>query len=321
MDPVRIGVLGCAEFARRRMLPAFRACPDTELVAVASRDAAKARTVAAEAGCLPVTGYGALLERDDIDAVYVPLPAALHAPWVEAALRAGRHVLAEKPLTTDPVATRTLTALAGSAGLALRENVLFVHHPQHAEVLRLVADGAIGEPRSLHAAFTVPRLPDDDIRHDPALGGGALFDTGVYPVRAALHLLGGPLETAGAVLRRGGPGRAVDIGGTALLHTRDGVGAQLSFGLDHAYRSRYEFRGSEGCITVDRAFTPPADHRPRILLERRAGTEEIVLPADDQVARAVSAFAEAVRTGAATDPAVPWQAELLDGIRRRAVVV
>ncbi|MFG2296232.1 Gfo/Idh/MocA family protein [Streptomyces sp. NPDC048603] len=321
MDPVRIGVLGCAEFARRRMLPALRACPDTELVAVASRDGAKARTVAAEAGCRAVTGYEALLERDDVDAVYVPLPAALHAPWVEAALRAGRHVLAEKPLTTDPVATRILAALAESSGLALMENVLFVHHAQHAEVLKLVADGAIGELRSLHAAFTVPRLPDDDIRHDPALGGGALFDTGVYPVRAALHLLGGPLEIAGAVLRRGGPGRAVDTAGTALLHTRDGVGAQLDFGLDHAYRSRYEIRGSEGCVTVDRAFTPPADHPPRILLERRTGTEELILPADDQVARAVSAFAAAVRTGAATDPEVLRQADLLHGIRRHAAVV
>ncbi|MEU4951376.1 Gfo/Idh/MocA family protein [Streptomyces lavendulae] len=321
MDPLRIGVLGCADIARRRMLPALRDCPATELVAVASRDAAKARSTAAEAGCRAVTGYRALLERPDVDAVYVPLPAALHAEWVEAALRAGKHVLAEKPLTTDLATTRRLVALAGERGRVLRENVMFVHHSQHAAVRALVADGAIGELRAFHAEFAIPRLPDTDIRHDPALGGGALWDTGVYPVRAALHFLGDRLETEAAVLVRGGPGRAVDTSGTALLRDPSGVCAQLAFGLDHGYRSRYEITGSTGRLTVDRAFTPPAGHPPRVLLERRTGTEEIVLAADDQVLRTVAAFAAAVRTAAAPDGAVLRQAELLDGIRRRARVL
>ncbi|MGW0792287.1 Gfo/Idh/MocA family protein [Streptomyces sp. NPDC002911] len=318
METVRIGVLGCAAIARRRMLPAIRACPGVDLVAVASRDGAKAKRTAAEFGCRAVTGYEPLLARTDIDAVYVPLPAALHAQWVGAALREGKHVLAEKPLTTDPEHTLALALLAGSSGLALMENVMFVHHPQHEAVRALVTDGAIGQPRAFRAAFTVPRLPDDDIRHDPALGGGALFDTGVYPVRAALHLLGGALEVAGAVLVRGGPGKAVDIAGTALLHTPEGVGAQLTFGLDHAYRSGYEICGSEGVLTVDRAFTPPAGAPPQIRLERGGGVEEIHLPPDDQVLRTVAAFAQAVRTGAAPEPAVLSQAALLHEIRRRA---
>lgn len=321
MEPVRIGVLGCADIARRRMLPALRACPGTDLVAVAARDAARARATAAEAGCRAVTGYAALLEREDIEAVYVPLPAALHARWVEAALRAGKHVLAEKPLTTDLAATRRLTGLAGAAGLVLRENVMFVHHSQHAAVRALVADGAIGELRGFRAEFAVPRLPDTDIRYDASLGGGALWDTGVYPVRAALHFLGDQLETEAAVLVHGGPGRAVDTSGTALLRTPEGVCAQLAFGLDHGYRSAYEITGSEGRITLDRAFTPPAGHVPRVLLERRTGTEEIALAPDDQVLRTVSAFAAAVRTAAAPDGASSRQAELLDAIRRRARVL
>ncbi|MFV0129265.1 Gfo/Idh/MocA family protein [Streptomyces sp. HMX112] len=316
--PVRVGVLGCAGIARRRMLPAFRACPDTELVAVASRDEAKARATAREFGCAAVRGYPALLERGDIDAVYVPLPAALHATWTEAALRAGKHVLAEKPLTTEPASTEALAALAASGGLALMENVMFVHHPQHAVVRRLLADGAIGEVRAFHAAFTVPRLPDGDIRHDPALGGGALWDTGVYPVRAALHLLGEDLRVAGSLLVPGGPGDAVDIAGTALLRTARGAGAHLTFGLDHAYRSSYEIWGSEGSLTVDRAFTPPADHVPRIRLARRTGTEEITTGPDDQVLRTVTAFARAVRDGAPLEPASLRQAALLDELARRA---
>ncbi|MGW7317664.1 Gfo/Idh/MocA family protein [Streptomyces sp. NPDC054854] len=324
MDPVRIGVIGCADIARRRMLPALRAASGIELVAVAARDAARARETAQEAGCEAVTGYGALLARPDIDAVYVPLPAALHAEWVEAALRAGKHVLAEKPLTTDLAATRRLVDLAGAAGLVLRENVMFVHHSQHAAVRALVDGGAIGEPRSLRAEFTIPRLPDTDIRHDAALGGGALWDTGVYPVRAALHFLGDRLETEGAVLTRGGPdgpGRHVDTAGTALLRTPEGVTAQLSFGLDHGYRSAYEITGSLGRVTVDRAFTPPAAHPPTIRLERSTGVEEIALAPDDQVLRSVAAFVADVRVGARPETVLLRQAELLDAINRSARVV
>ncbi|MFJ8599027.1 Gfo/Idh/MocA family protein [Streptomyces shenzhenensis] len=316
--PVRIGVIGCAGIAVRRMLPAFAACPDIEIAAVASRDPAKARQVAELFGCRPVHGYAELLERDDIQAVYVPLPAALHARWAEAALRSGRHVLAEKPLTTDHRRTAELLELAGGRGLVLMENVMFVHHHRHRAVGRLVADGAIGELRAFHAAFTIPPLPDGDIRYDPELGGGALADVGIYPLRAALHFLGEGLDVVGARLVRG-TGRRVETSGAALLGTSGTATAQITFGMEHAYRSSYELWGSEGSITVDRAFTPPADHVPVIGLHRGGTAEEIRLEPHDQVAATVAAFAAAVRTGTPPDTgAVLRQAELLDEIRRSA---
>nr|AEM44232.1 oxidoreductase [uncultured bacterium] len=317
MSTVRIGVLGCADIARRRMLPAMAAEAGVEIAAIASRDPSRARDLARQYGARPHHGYGELLERDDVDAVYIPLPAALHARWTEAALRAGKHVLAEKPLTTSPVDTERLTALAADSGLALMENVMFVHHAQHTAVRELVADGVIGELRAFHAAFAIPRLPDGDIRYNPELGGGALWDVGVYTVRAALHFLGSDLDVVGATLDAVG-GLPVDTTGTALLRTPDGVGAHLSFGLDHGYRSAYELWGSLGRVTVERAFTPPADHRPRLRLERRDGVEELTLPADDQVAATVRTFAAAVRDAAPPDPVMLRQARLLDELRSRA---
>jgi predicted dehydrogenase len=314
---VRVGVLGCAAIARNRVLPALAAAEGVEIAAVASRDPARAEETARRFGTRAVHGYRRLLERDDVHAVYVPLPAALHARWTEAALRSGKHVLAEKPLTTDPERTGELIELARKSGLFLMENVMFVHHPRQAAVRELLADGAIGEPRSFRAEFTIPRLPDDDIRHRADLGGGALWDTGVYPVRAALHLLGDELRVVGAALASG-PGRSVDTSGAALLRGPGGVTAQLAFGIDHGYRSAYELCGSEGRITVDRAFTPPADLVPLIRLERRTGTEEIRLPAADQVALTVAAFAAGVRSGAAPDGAALRQAALLDEVRRMA---
>jgi predicted dehydrogenase len=323
VTPLRFGVLGCADIARRRMLPAMTGVDAVRVVAIAGRDAERTERMADSFGCVPVHGYAALLERSDVDAVYIPLPAALHARWTEAALRAGKHVLAEKPLTTSPAATRALLDLAGSRGLVLRENVMFVNHGQHTAVRKLIADGAIGELRSLRAVFTVPARPDGDIRHDPELGGGALLDTGVYPVRAALHLLGDALRVVGASLTQG-PGRAVDTSGAALLRTPEGVTAQLEFGLDHGYRSSYEVCGSTGRLSLDHAFIPPAEHRPQLRLTRGFIQETIELAAEDQVTGTVLAFAEAVRAGWPSpagdgqSQAAVLQARLLEDIRTAA---
>ncbi|MEU7132738.1 Gfo/Idh/MocA family oxidoreductase [Streptomyces sp. NPDC046261] len=316
-----MGVLGCADIARRRLLPALAAAPDVDLVAVASRDAATAGATARPYGCRAVTGYAELLAMDDIDAVYVPLPNALHAPWVEAALRTGRHVLAEKPLTCAYADTVHLLELARERRLVLMENMMFVHHRQHEAVRAAVADGAIGELRAVHAAFTIPERPDGDVRHRPDLGGGALLDVGVYPLRAALHFLGTDLRVAGAHLGSG-PGRTVDTAGAALLTTPGGVTAQLTFGMAHAYRSAYELWGSHGRITVERAFTPPADAPPAVRLETADGVGELPAGgAQDQVAATVAAFARAVREGAVPDgqtAAVLRQAALLEEIRAAA---
>ncbi|MFD7107044.1 Gfo/Idh/MocA family protein [Streptomyces celluloflavus] len=315
--PVRVGVLGCADFALRRMLPAMAASPYIELVAVASRDRAKARSTAHAYGCSPVLGYAALLARDDVEALYMPLPAALHAEWIVAALHAGKHVLAEKPLTTDVQTTASLLEVARGRGLTLMENVLFVRHSQHEAVRRLVRDGTIGELRSFHAEFAVPARPKDDIRLREDLGGGSLWDTGVYPVRAALRYLGAPLTVEASVLVHA-RGRAVDTSGAALLTTPGGVPAHLSFGLDHGYRSRYELVGSVGRLTLDRAFTPPPDHVPALLLERGPGSERITLAPDDQVANMLSAFAGAIRSPSPVDTEPLVAAQLLDDIRRTA---
>ncbi|RKT55536.1 putative dehydrogenase [Saccharothrix australiensis] len=313
---VRLGVLGCADVAARRVLPAVARCSEVRLVAVASRDSAKAADFAGRFGCAAVTGYDALLAQDDVDAVYLPLPAALHARWVERALLAGKHVLAEKPLTTSAADTERLLGLAARLGLVLVENYMFLAHGRHAAVRRMVDDGAVGTPLAFGATFTIPPRPPGDIRLDPALGGGALLDTGGYPLRAALHFLGTGLSVAGAALS--GDGR-VELGGAALLTRADGVTAQLGFGLRHAYTSEYWFLGTEGRLTTEHVFTTPADHRPVVRLDRGGRREERVLPVEDQYAGAVRRFAEAVRAGCSPNTAATLaQAVVVDRITRAA---
>lgn len=292
--PVTVGVVGCADIATRRMMPAMQRCPDVRLVLVASRAPERAKSVAAEFDVEAAEDYDRLVRDPRVEAIYLPLPNALHEDWVRWCLAEGKHVLAEKPLTTRYEATRELTDLAASNGLVLMENIVFPHHLQHARVLELLADGVIGELRTLHAAFTIPPRPADDIRYRAALGGGALLDNGVYPISAAQLFLGTGLEVRGASLCRSGE---VDVGGSVLAVGTDGVAGHLDFGMQHFYSARYVLHGSEGRITVDRAFTPPPDHRPQISLERRDGTEQVQIAPDDQYRGMMAAFARAVRTG------------------------
>ncbi|KUM95282.1 oxidoreductase [Streptomyces yokosukanensis] len=292
-----MGVLGCADIAWRRMLPALAGHPCIEVVAIGSRDAAKAAAFARRFGGDPVTGYEAVLDRPDLDAVYVPLPPALNAEWTRRALEADKHVLCEKPLTVTARQASALRELARARGRALFENYMFLCHPQHRVVADLLAAGRIGEVRSLAAEFTIPGKPADDIRHRRDLGGGALTGVGVYPLRTALRYLGPVLQVAGAHLK---PDRrtGVDTGGAALLTAPDGAVAHIGFGLEHAYRCRYELTGSEGRIIVPRAYTPPADHTAVVHLERDGSREEFLVPPQDQFRSVVTDFVEGIRSGA-----------------------
>ncbi|UNO40761.1 Gfo/Idh/MocA family oxidoreductase [Streptomyces sp. MST-110588] len=315
---LRFAVLGAADIAWRRMLPAMEAFAGTEIAVVASRSPQRAARFAERFGADTAPDYETALARPGVDAVYIPLPNALHAPWAERALAAGKHVLVEKPLATDAATVVRLQELARRRGLVLRESMMFAHHRRHAEVRRLVAEGAVGTPLSFSAAFTVPARPQGDIRLDPGLGGGALLDAAVYPVRAALLHLGHGLEVAGAVLRHE---NGTDTGGSALLVSPQGVTAQLEWGFGRPYRCHYEIVGTDGELRAERAFTPPPDHRPVLRHTRNGRTEESETAPHDQFQAVLAAFrAEVAGTvrGDADRAASLAQARLIDHIRQDA---
>ncbi|MEU5214497.1 Gfo/Idh/MocA family oxidoreductase [Streptomyces sp. NPDC020742] len=325
--PVRFGVLGTSSIGWRRVLPAMAGCPQTDLVAVAGRSPQRAQRFADRFGGA-ATSYQALLERDDVDAVYVSLPPALHAEWALRALHAGKHVLVEKPIGTTAAEAREVVALAEKRDLVLRENFMFLHHPQHEAVAALLNAGRLGGLRSLHSAFCFPPLPSQDIRYVPGLGGGALLDAGVYPLRAAGMLLGPGLRVTGASTRvRRSDG--LELSGQALLASPSGVLATVEFGFEHCYASSYRLWGEQARLTVDRAYTPPPAYQPVLTLEEQDHREQFVLPAADQLGRSLSDFAAAVTAGrAASAPAeIRWRQdavammELVDAVRDRAVAV
>lgn len=326
-DQVRFGVLGCADIAWRRTIPALLAHPLATLTCVASRDTVRAARFADSFGCR-ATDYRGLIASDDVDAVYLPLPPALRRKWGLAVLAAGKHLFMEKPLATSESEARDLVQAARANRRLLRENFMFVHHSQHAAVRELVAEGVLGEVRGFDSAFCIPPLPADNIRYRPDLGGGALLDTGVYPLRAAQLLLGQDLRVAGAALRVD-PVPGVDVAGQVTLVSADGVLASLAFGFEHTYGSHYQLWGSKARLLLDRAFTPPASHRPALRLSGPELDQTRMLDADDQFLAAVGAFAAAVLAGRSAGEAEEerWCSDavetlrLTDDVRRCALTV
>ncbi|MFM7322326.1 MAG: Gfo/Idh/MocA family protein [Armatimonadota bacterium] len=320
-EPVRWGVLGCARVFERRMVPAFGRVDEAHLVAVASRDRAKAEAVAGRHGIPNAFGdYAALLADPGIDAVYLPLPNDLHARWVLEALAAGKHVLCDKPmvLTVDDAVRCAETARA--RGLRLMEGFMYRHHPQHARVRQLVSEGAIGRPVRFSGVFAYCATPDHaGIRWDPARGGGALTDVGVYTVDAARMLFDDEPEGALCVATMD-TDTGVDLHSDGVLTFTEGRSATFSCGFDQAFASRYEIVGTEGSIEATRAFQVG---EVGVALRIRTGggdaVHEETFPHFDHWAQEIRHFCACVR-----DPAQPLspgedgvaQARVLEALRR-----
>jgi D-xylose 1-dehydrogenase (NADP+, D-xylono-1,5-lactone-forming) len=254
MSAVRWGLLGTARI-NRRLIPAMRAVARSTVVAVASREGARAEQHARDWDIpAAVTGYQALLDREDIDAVYIPLPNSLHAEWVLAAIAAGKHVLCEKPLVVQLDDIARIARAAQAAGVTVEEGVMYRHEPLTREVTQLIADGAVGAVRAIVSGFTYAQGRAGDIRLDAALGGGALLDVGCYPVSYACLIAGRAARAASAQARYTSGGIDEELAGV-LRFPGDIVG-QVYAGFRAAYRTWLEVLGSEGSLTVPNPFKP-----------------------------------------------------------------
>lgn len=286
---MRIGILGTADIAFRRFLPALCKCSEAEYAGVASRTLEKTAPFVGTFGGYAYNNYDALLLDKSIDAVYVPLPPALHYKWGRKVLESGKHLMMEKPFTTSLAETEALLALAAEKGLAVHENYMFLYHSQLAKVKVLIADGTLGEIRLIRAAFGFPKRNGDDFRYKKELGGGALLDCGGYPVRLALELLGESTRVTQAKLSQP-ENYEVDLYGNAMLENDDGLCAQISFGMDNAYQCQLEVWGSKATLIAPRIFTAGADFNPQILLHTSFGETRIGLDQDDQFLHSIQQF-------------------------------
>ena len=292
---LRWGILGTARI-NRRVIPAMRLARRSQLVAVASRDRARAEAYARE-WSVPraIAGYQAMLDDSSVDAIYIPLPNTDHVPWTLAAVAAGKHVLCEKPLALDPAHVDRIAAAAAAARVVVEEGFMYRHEPLTARVVSLVNDGALGAPLAIVSGFTFALAAGRNIRLDPALGGGSLWDVGSYPVTYAQLIAGGePRMFAGTAIWHAS---GVDEEFTGMLRFGGGITANIYAGFRAAHRTWLEILGSNGRLTVPNPFRPgPID---TLELEHEGTIERIDVAGSPEIfVREIEDFEASVLDGA-----------------------
>lgn len=291
------GILGCAGIAERALIPAIHGASNGRLLGIASRNSRKAKEWAARFDIPKVyADYAALLDDPDIDAVYIPLPNHLHQEWSVRSARAGKHVLCEKPMAMNAAEARKMAVAAAKAGVLLMEAFMYRFHPRTERAVRLLASGAVGEVRSVRSVFTfLFDAASDDYRWRPESGGGSLFDVGCYPVSAARLVFG--VEPVSVFARaRLHPQHRVDVEAEILLEFPGEKFASLGCGFESQFRSSLEIAGSEGRLSLERAFS--AKHfDTEIRLMNGDRTRAIPFPATDQYTCMIEHFGEGVLRG------------------------
>ena len=317
MSKLRVGVMGCSSFAMRSMIPALQECELTELVCVASRSKEKAEETSRQFGCRSVGGYDMLLERDDIDAIYMPLPTGLHEEWCAKALEAGKHLLVEKSFAMDLASAERMLAIAEKNNCLVFENFQFQTHSQWQTIRNYMTSGELGEIHLIRSTFGFPPLPKDNFRWNKKLGGGALLDAGAYMCKVSQLLLGTGCDVLGSSLQIDEE-TGVELYGEAMFRNAAGQVAQVAFGFDYFYQCRVELLGTRGKLSTNRVFTAPPGFEPVLLIEKQGESEEIKLEADNHFVNMWNWFACEVQSGDFSSHCkiLLDQARLLDEIRR-----
>jgi len=286
---IRLGIVGTAEIAFRRFLPALIKNDNFEYIGVASRVIEKTKKFTDIYGGIGYKGYEEIINDNSIDALYIPLPPSLHYEWSYKALNSGKHVLLEKPFTTNIDDTRNLIEIAKKKNLALHENYMFEYHSQLNYAKKIVNEKILGNLRLIRIIFSFPKRNEDDFRYKKELGGGALLDCGGYTVKLANILLGDSAKLVYSYLNKV-ENSDVDIFGNVTIANGEGLNAQLSFGMDNTYRCELELLGSKGSAIFSRIFTAPIDFNPSVVINILGKEENIVLDNDDQFYNSIEEF-------------------------------
>jgi predicted dehydrogenase len=298
-EPIKWGVLGNANIARVCVIPAIQKSRNGVVHAMATRSPANARSVALENHISHVyDGYDVLLADSQIQAVYIPLPNHLHHPWTLRALKAGKHVLCEKPLACNAAEAEEMAATAREAGCFLMEAFMYRFHPRNQRIKEMISEGTIGTPCLLRSAFCYHigealLASGDCARLRPEMGGGALLDVGCYSVSLTRWLLGAePTQLQGQAVFQCG----VDVHFVGSLRFPDSVLASLEASFISALQQTYAIVGSKGAIELPHnAFIP---WEKDAIFTLRGKDEEVgeehLMPGVDEYQLMVEHFADAV---------------------------
>ena len=284
-------------FIAERLADAFTETRRATLVAIASRSLERAEAFAQKHDIhRAYPSYDELLADTDIEAVLIALPNALHAHWTICAAEAKKHVLCEKPLALNANECTAMIDACGANGVLLMEAAMYRFQPQIEHVLRLIDDGAIGEPRLFYGAFCFPFTDTSNIRYNKSLGGGCLFDIGFYPVDFA-KLIAGAMPDGAVAFAHYHPECDVEIIAGGSMHFPTGMIALFECAFQTDVRTYVEIIGDEAEIQMPDPWTSRGTRKEVLLIRQREVVESFDLPDPNSYALEIDHFSECIRTG------------------------
>lgn len=298
MEPVRWGVISTAKIAVGKVLPGMLKSRDMKILAIASREEARAKRWARKLGIPRAYGsYEALLADPEIEAIYNPLPNHLHVPLTLAAARAGKHVLCEKPIAITAGEAEALRELPPDRLVA--EAFMVRQHPQWQEARKRAQSGAIGEVQAIQVFFSYYLVDPKNVRNQLDIGGGGLLDIGCYPVVIARYIFGAEPLRAVALIGRD-PNFGIDHLTTGIVDFGQGRRLDFTVSTQSVPHQRVEIIGTKGRIEVPIPFNAPQGKALRLYLDKGqklggASAKSIPIKPSDQYRLQGEAFSRAVR--------------------------
>lgn len=294
MTKLRIGVISTANIGLKKVIPAMQRGRLTVVTAIASRDLAKAQAAARSLGIARAYGsYDELLADPAIDAIYNPLPNHGHVPWSIRALEAGKHVLCEKPIALSSAEAETLLAAAKQhSRLKIMEAFMYRLHPQWQAARAAVADGSLGDVRTVHSFFSYYNADPANVRNQSGIGGGGLMDIGCYNVSLSRFLFAGEPERVMGIVEFD-PGFKTDRLASGILDFGRGT-ATFTCSTQLTPYQRVHVYGTRGRLEIEIPFNAPNDRPCRAWVESGGSTRETAFPVVDQYTLQGDAFAQAV---------------------------
>ena len=315
LNPLKFGIIGCSRIAKKSVIPAILKSECAELEIIGSRSIEKAKEYAKEFNCEKNGTYDDVIFDDSIDAVYISTPIGTHAELAIKAASAGKHVYCEKSSTDSFNSAKKIVECSKNNNVRVMEGFMFRFHPQHQKVKELINGKKIGNIDSFNGSFGFPSFPEGDIRYKKELGGGFLNDSGCYPICASRMIFD---EEPVSIFYQSynDPKSGVDVKGTSILTYKNNKTASITYANGNYYQAKYEVWGSDGVISLDRAYSVPSDFITKINLQyniennwKGRKNEIIEIPPTDHFLKMIDTFCMEI-TGKEKSP-LNFEEELL----------
>ena len=296
LNPLKFGIIGCSRIAKKSVIPAILKSEFAELERIGSRTNEKSKEFSKEFNCKKNGTYDDVIFDDSVDVIYISTPIGTHEELAIKAASAGKHIYCEKSSTDSFGSAKKMVEYSKKNNVRIMEGFMFRFHPQHQKVKELINDKKIGNIDSFNGSFGFPSFPEGDIRYNKQLGGGFLNDSGCYPI-AASRMIFDEEPVSISHQSHNDVKSGVDVKGTSILTYKNNKTANITYANGNYYQAKYEVWGTDGVISLDRAYSVPSNFISKINLQYNIENtwegrknEIISIPSSDHFLKMIDSF-------------------------------